>query len=91
MTTTYLERLAHAIRELHRCECRHLRTVPVSEVFKGREIWSGVVEVFALEGHAKAKHAYAWGYSAEVVTVLEIPPVTSPETAVKVAIASHKT
>lgn len=87
--TAYLERLAHAIRELHGCEATHLRTVPVSEVFKGREIWRGDVEVFALAGHAKAKHAYAWGYALEVVAVLEIPPVDSPETAVKIAIAAH--
>ena len=45
-------------------------------------------------GHAKAKHCYAWGYAKdnvkgwEITTVLEIPPVTSPETAVKVAIAA---
>lgn len=56
-------------------------------------IWSGDVEVFGLSGHAKAKRAYAWGYSGEnpkweITTVLEIPPVTSPETAVKIAIAA---
>lgn len=91
----YLEEVAHAIRQLHGCECAHIRTVPVSEVFKGRVIWAGDVEVFDLTGHAKARRAYAWGYPGpkggplEVTTVLEIPPVESPETAVKVAIASH--
>lgn len=92
---TYLEEIAHAIRELHGCDCWHLRTVPVRELFKGREIWSGDVEVFELTGHAKAKRAYAWGYPGEkggpleVTTALEIPPVNSPETAVKIAIAAH--
>ncbi len=92
---TYLEEVAHAIRELHGCECAHVRTVPVSEVFKGRVIWAGDVEVFDLAGHAKARRAYAWGYpgadggALEVTTVLEIPPVNSPETAVKVAIAAQ--
>lgn len=91
----YLDEVAHAIRELHGCECVHVRTVPVSEVFRGREIWAGNVEVFDLTGHRKALRAYAWGYPAptaggwEVTTVLQIPPVDSPQTAVKVAIAAH--
>ncbi|MFA5265287.1 MAG: hypothetical protein WC378_15800 [Opitutaceae bacterium] len=93
---TYLEECARAIRELHGCKCAHVRTVPVSEVFRGREIWRGDVEVFDLTGHAKARRAYAWGYPSdkpgdgwEITTVLEIPPVDSPQTAVKIAIAAH--
>jgi hypothetical protein len=94
--SAYIDEITHTIRELHGCDCAHVCTVPVSEVFRGREIWAGNVEVFALTGHQKAQRAYAWGYPGdkpgdqlEVITVLEIPPVTSPETAVKVAIAAH--
>jgi hypothetical protein len=54
------------------------------------------VEVFTITNHPKAKRAYAWGYANEAsggkydfVIVLEIPPVTSPETAVRVAIAAE--
>ena len=43
-------------------------------------------------GHPKAKRAYAWTYRKgdqnKTIAVLEIPPVDSPESAVKVAIAS---
>jgi hypothetical protein len=43
-------------------------------------------------GHPKAKRAYAWTYREgdqnKTIAVLEIPPVDSPESAVKVAIAS---
>jgi hypothetical protein len=93
---SYLDEIAHAIRELHGCQCAHVRTVPVSEVFKGRVIWSGDVEVFDLTGHAKARRCYAWAYPVEsgpreVVTVLEIPPVDSPQSAVRIAIAAHTT
>jgi len=54
---------------------------------------SGWVEVFDLIGHAKAKRAYAWQYQdgpdeIKTVAVLEIPPVVSPQSAVKVAIAA---
>ncbi|HTQ30358.1 MAG TPA: hypothetical protein VMI53_04035 [Opitutaceae bacterium] len=72
----------------------HDVTVHVREVFQGQIAWDGEVEVFHLIGHAKAKRCYAWGHPAddnkgwEFTTVLEIPPVVSPQTAVKVAIAA---
>lgn len=87
----YLTELKAAIESLHGCEAFHERTVPVKEVFQGRTAWEGEVEVFALLGHPKAQRCHAWGYPKnkggwEITTVLEIPPVISPETAVKVAI-----
>jgi hypothetical protein len=70
--------------------------VPVEEVFRGQTIWKGKVEVFDLTGHPKAKRAYAWSHldgaddsDERFVAVLEIPPVDSPESAVKVAIAAE--
>ncbi|MGA2685576.1 MAG: hypothetical protein ABSF51_11035 [Verrucomicrobiota bacterium] len=55
----------------------------------------GEVEVFALCGHKKAKICYGWSHpdgpdntGERFVTVLEIPPVVSPKTAVKMAIYS---
>jgi len=50
------------------------------------------VEVFDLIDHPKAKRAYAWIYEDhdqnKTVTVLHVPPVDSPQSAVKVAIAA---
>jgi hypothetical protein len=58
--------------------------------FQGK--WQGTVAVFDLIRHPKAKRCYAWqyrdGFEWKSVAVLEIPPVYSPQTAVKVAIAS---
>ena len=92
----YIERLKQVIFHLHKADSRHLESVPVEEVFRGQTAWCGVVEVFALTGHPKAKRAYAWSHRAgaddsdeRFVTVLELPPVTSPQTAVKIAIASE--
>ena len=89
----YLDETRKAIEASHGCKATHERTVPVREMFKGQVAWEGEVEVFAITGHAKAKRCYAWGYPNEkrggkydFVTVLEIPPVVSPETAVKAAI-----
>lgn len=93
---TYIERVQLAVEHLHKCSAVHRSTVPVEEVFQGKTIWKGKVEVFDLSGHAKAKRAYAWSHldgkddsDERFVAVLEIPPVISPETAVKVAIAAE--
>jgi hypothetical protein len=84
--------LRHAIRSMYGCESRHIESMPMHEVSKGQTPWPRVVEVFALINHPKAKRAYAWSFKEgnviESVAVLEIPPVNSPQTAVKAAIAA---
>jgi hypothetical protein len=54
------------------------------------------IRIFDLHGHPKAKRAYAWSHKVgkddsgeKFVTVLEIPPEVSPETAVKVTIVAE--
>ena len=91
----YLDRLQVAIQELHKCGAVHRQTVPVHEVFRGKTVWQGEVEVFDLNGHPKAKRCYAWSHldgpndeRTRFVAVLEIPPVVSPETAVRVQIVT---
>lgn len=90
---TYIEKLQSVIHKLHGGHSTHVQSVPVKEEFNGRVIWEGIVEVFQLHGHPKATHAYAWTHDTDdpenpkrSVTVLNIPPATSPETAVRVAI-----
>ena len=84
--------LKDAIRATHGCESLYVESVPVKEVFRGETAWEGIVEVFDLVGHPKAKRAYAWSYregdQTKTTTVLGLPPVDSPQSAVKVAIAS---
>jgi hypothetical protein len=89
----YIAQLQVAVSQLHNCGALWRETVPVHEVFKGETVWQGDVELFDLNGHPKAKRAYAWSHldgekdeRTRVVAVLEIPPVTSAETAVKVSI-----
>jgi len=90
---TYLEELQDVIHKLHGVHSTHVQSVPVKEEFNGNVIWDGIVEVFQLHGHPKATHAYAWTHDTDdpkqpkrSMTVLNIPPATSPETAVRVAI-----
>jgi hypothetical protein len=89
----YLERLQLAVEHLHKCKAIHSATVPVHEVFRGETVLQGDVEVFDLTGHSKAKRCYARCHldgpkdeRTRFVAVLEIPPVKSAETAVRVQI-----
>ena len=90
----YISSLQETIKRLHGCDSSHIKSVPVTEIFKGKIVWDGMVEVFALNGHTKAQKCYAWGYKGDTnnknfVTVLEIPPVESAKTAVQAAIVSE--
>ncbi len=93
---THIQGLKDTIRDLHGVEAKHIESVPVTEVFEGRTIWDGLVEIFELDGHPMATHAYAWAHDTDDprkpkrhVTVLRIPPVESPETAVRAAIVQE--
>lgn len=91
----YIERIKQVIFHLHKVDSDHVNSVPVEERFRGHTIWKGIVEVFNLIRHPKAKRCFAWSHpegddnkGERFVTVLEIPPVDSPQTAVKISIAS---
>ena len=73
-----------------------MESVPVKEAYQGKTVWEGIVEVFDLRGHPAASRVYAWAHATDNpkhpkrhVTVLHIPPVVSPETAVKAAIVQQ--
>jgi hypothetical protein len=88
-----ITKLKDAIRATHGCESLHVESVPVKEVFEGQTAWEGTVEVFDLVAHPQAKRAYAWSYrdgdQNKTIAVLGIPPVDSPQTAVKASIAAQ--
>jgi hypothetical protein len=87
-----IENIRTAIETMHKCKAAHERSVPVVEMFGSKTVWEGVVESYALTGHAKAKRCYAWSYQdkgeTQYVTALEIPPVVSPQTAVRASIVA---
>jgi hypothetical protein len=94
----YIADLKDVIRILHGVESTHITSVPVKEVFDGKTVWDGIVEVFALHGHPRANTAYAWSHETDDpgnrrrhVTVLRVPPAVSPETAVRLAISQELT
>lgn len=90
------ERIANILKAVEKaaeCPAKHLESVAVVEGFRNQTMWEGMVEIFALEGHPKAKRAYGWqtgnGPGAQFTAVLEIPPVDSPNTAVRAAIMAQ--
>ena len=90
---SYLEELRDVIRRLHGADAAHVESVPVKEVFQGKMVWEGIVEVFDLANHPTAHRVYAWAHQTDDpqkpvrhVTVLHLHPVKSAQDAVKAAI-----
>lgn len=85
----YIERLRGVIEHLHGCKAVWEASTPVHEVFRGKTVWQGDVEVYALTGHPKARRCYGWSYGEpeQFITILELPPVDSAQAAVKVGVA----
>jgi hypothetical protein len=83
----YKEALIDAIKKGYGYKATFKETVPVKEMFQGKTLWDGEVEVFEIEGHPKAKYCYGWGFDegnkTEFKTVLGMPPSNTPQDAVK--------
>lgn len=92
-----LEELRLTIERVHRCRAEYRRTVSVNERAGGKTVWQGDVEIFWLTDHPKARRCFAWAIGGEceslgcrVETVLDIPPVIGPVTAVRSALKRQK-
>ena len=94
-----IENLKKLIEKSEGCRATHFASSVVRERFEDakKPVWEGVVETFELENHPNGvKRAYAWqGWvdenqrEPEYKVILGIPPVNSPERAVKVAVAAE--
>jgi hypothetical protein len=84
--------LQNTIRATEGCESWWEASIKVTEQLHNGTGWSGVVEVFALVDHPRAKHAYGWTYldgnEKRTTVVLKLPPVDSPQTAIRIATSS---
>ena len=90
----YIKRLTKAILDLHGSGAVHIYTQPVHEVFQGKNVWAGEVEVFSLTDERKATVCYAWsfkdGSTEHFVAFLNKPPVKNPTDAVRAYIVDAK-
>ncbi len=55
-------RAIERIARLHGCDSTHAESVPAQEVFMGHSPRDGVLEIFDLIGHPKAKRSHEWTY-----------------------------
>lgn len=90
------DELKQAIEKEHGGKATHHHAVPVNEKERGQSIWHGIVHVFDLADHPKAKRAYAWstpveegGAEKRIVTMLHIAPINGPIEAVRAALAAE--
>lgn len=87
-----IDQLKEMVERLHECKATCLREIAVTEKFKNKIVWQGTVHVFKIEGHPKTDKCYAWSSPIEGSTkrryyaVLHVPPVDSPEKAVRASI-----
>jgi len=90
-----LKALKKAILDLHSCKATWVKSVPVKEAFEGETVWEGVVQVFDLIDHPKAKRCYAWSHGLEgskkrrFFTVLHQFPIDSPQAAIRATTVSE--
>ena len=88
--------LKQAIESLRGCTASYSETVDVIEKHEDMTVWEGTVHVFDID-HPDSDTGYAWSSPIEgsskrkFYAVLHIPPVDSPEAAVRAAIVQeHK-
>jgi hypothetical protein len=92
-----IDNLRQLIEKSENCRATHLTSSVVRERLEDakKPVWEGVVETLQLDNHPIAKRAYAWESPAaptrekpepEFTVVLGLPPVNSPQDAVKVAV-----
>jgi len=59
--------LAKTIYDLHGCKATWIESAPVKEIFQGKTVWEGFVQVFDLEGHAKASRCCMRGLISWII------------------------
>lgn len=87
-------RLGAAILKTHGVAAQWVTSTPIQEKKKGSTQWRGDIETFELVNHPTAKYCYAWaqdaGEDSALIMVLKIPPVNSPQEAIREYLANFK-
>jgi hypothetical protein len=91
-----IQELQQVIEREHGAKPVYVESVPVKEVFQGKTVWDGIVEVFELRGFPKAPRVYAWSHDTDDpasprrhVTVLHLHPIKSAQDAVRAYIVQE--
>jgi hypothetical protein len=91
----YQRALLDAIEKRGNCKAAYYQTQPVRIALDGVILWKGKVECFKLQGHPQATLAFGWGFEnaqkkIEYITVIGVPPLDNPISAVKAFLASRR-
>jgi hypothetical protein len=87
-----VDQLRKIVEQTHYCNAEFLEAIPVTETFEGRTVWQGIIHIFSVQGHPSASRCYAWSSPIEgsskrrYYAVLHVPPIDSPQKAVKASI-----
>ena len=88
-----IDGLIEAIQNLHDCKATYSENVKIKEVSEGQAVWEGTVHVFEVD-RPDTDICYAWSSpikgsdKRKFYAVLKIPPIDSPEKAVRASIVS---
>jgi hypothetical protein len=88
-----LDDLRAAVEKTLAVTATHLGEHAIIEKFGDKTVWQGVVHIFKISGNPLTDTCYAWSSPIEKSTkrryyaVLKIPPIDSPEKAVRASIA----
>src|SRR5258708_38077390 len=91
-----VDELRKAVERMYRCSAEWLEPQIVQDKFRGKIVWSGIVQVFKLSGHPSATRCYAWsspvkgGEKRRFFAVLQTPPVETALDAVRAAIVQEE-
>jgi hypothetical protein len=88
-----IERLRLALRVIYSVDSSYVGSEVVREAY-GAASWEGLVQIFAVHGHTRAKIAYTWGQTSpagnrEYTAVLGVPPIASARDAVRKSLAAE--
>jgi hypothetical protein len=92
MSQPTIDEITASIESMHSCKASYVDDIVIVEQFGSETVWEGMVHIFSLTGHPQADKCYAWASPIEgskkyrYYAVLHIPPVDSPEKAVRASI-----
>ena len=95
MNKPNIDDIRNAVERLHNCKATYAEEIAVIEKDGDKTVWDNIVYVFDLKGHSKAPQCYVWASPIEgstrftYYTVLRMPPIDSPEQAIRASIAQN--
>jgi hypothetical protein len=87
------ELLQRVIKDVYGCASSHLRSEHVEQPFSRQTVRGSTVDIFSLNGHARAAIAYAWIHEqtsggTRCFAMLKLPPIQNASDAVRASLSA---